>query len=63
MYKIRSNVFRCVFVGLFLMDDKPTIFVDTHIQSADIHLMSQLMSQLVTDLAIAITGPTPNPEP
>ena len=57
MYVNRSTVFTRVIVGLFLMDEKPTSFVDKCTKYRHTLESSQLGSRLVTDLALLITRP------
>ena len=57
MYVNRSTVFTRVIVGLFLMDTKPTSFVDKRTKYRHTLESSQLGSRLMTDLALLITRP------
>ena len=57
MYINRSTVFTRVIVGLFLMDEKPTSFVDKRTKYRHTRELSQLGYRIVTDLALLITRP------
>jgi len=51
----RSTVLTRVIVGLFFMDEKPTISADKRTKYRHTLELSQLGSRLVTDLALLIT--------
>ena len=57
MYVNRSNVLTRVIVGLFLIDEKPTSFVDKRTKDRHTLESSQEGSRLVTDLAVLVTRP------
>ena len=52
-----STVLTRVIVGLFLIDEKPTSFVDKRTKDSHPLESSQEGSRLVTDLAVLITRP------
>ena len=52
-----STVLTRVIVGLFLIDEKPTSFVDKRTKDRHTLESSQEGSRLVTDLAVLITRP------
>ena len=52
-----STISTRVIVGLFLIDEKPTSFVDKRTKDRHTLESSQGGSQLVTDLAVLITRP------